>query len=276
MLEKIRYMNHFGEEVQFGSGGIYVQENNLRDYAWTYKSHNDKISSFSRGIQEKTIPIVIKCETVEEATAAKNALYEIMEKDVLMKEYGKIIIGDYYMKCYVLGSTKEEYLLSGTRINIKLRVVTDCPYWIKETEFHFLPRNRRPDEDTGSLDFENDFPYDYTSTLLNMAVVNTGFIGSNFRMIIYGGCVNPEINIAGHLYNVNVDLSPNEYVVIDSVKKTITMTRYNGTQVNVFNSRNKESYIFKEIPSGNNMVSWNNDFGFDIILLEERGEPKWI
>jgi hypothetical protein len=53
------------------------------------------------------------------------------------------------------------------------------------------------------------------------------------------------------------------------------VTRNDGTTVNHFNDRNKASYIFEKIPPGNNAITWPGGFGFDVILMEERSEPKW-
>ena len=39
--------------------------------------------------------------------------------------------------------------------------------------------------------------------------------------------------------------------------------------------RNKDSYIFEKIQPGTNYVIIDGDFGVDIILMEERSEPKW-
>jgi alginate O-acetyltransferase complex protein AlgI len=33
--------------------------------------------------------------------------------------------------------------------------------------------------------------------------------------------------------------------------------------------------VFEKIPSGNNIVVWDGNWGFDITLFEERSEPKW-
>ena len=84
-----------------------------------------------------------------------------------------------------------------------------------------------------------------------------------------------SVYIAGHAYTVNCDAETGEYITIDSVAKTITKTAKDGTITNIFNLRGRESYIFEKIPTGEISVSWDGDFDIDIILLEERSEPKW-
>lgn len=270
MLEKLIYKNHRNEEISIGHDGIYVRESDLHDYAWTVKSKNDRISSFKKGVVKKTIPIVIKCTSEEEGIRVRNSLFEAAEKDVLAMQYGRIIIGDYYLKCYVTGSKKSDYLKNKNHMQVSLTINTDMPFWIKETTTTFY------DDTSGGeyLDYNSDFPMDYASTMHQKTLNNSNFIPSNFRMVIYGECVNPSITIAGHEYRVNVTVSANEYLTIDSAEKTIILTHTDGTTENYFHARNRASYVFEQIPTGISNVE-SGSFIFDITILEERSEPKW-
>lgn len=274
MLERFNYINHMNETLEFGRTKLFVNENDLRDFAWEITSKNGRISGFKKGIVSKTIPIIIKCDSIEEGIALKNKLFEVLEKDVLAVKHGRIIIGDYYLKCFVTESSKKEYLINKSYMQVTLKVSTDFPYWIKETKSIF---NYGSTEEAGAdLDFNRDTPYDYSSNLIGKQLFNSNFVPSNFRMNIYGICVNPKINIAGHIYEVTADIGASEYLTIDSVNKTITLKKANGTTENLFNKRGRENYIFEKIPTGSLNVSANGIFSFDVILLEERGEPKWI
>lgn len=274
MLERIEYKNHLNEVISFGENGIFVNENDLRDFLWSYTSKNNRLSGFKKGIVKKTLDVIIACNSEAEGIAKRNSLFEVCEKDVLAKQHGKIIIGDYYMRCFVPGSTKSEYLVSKQQMKVKLTIVTDFPSWIKETTHVF----RRLNSTVGggsNLDYPHDFSFDYASELGNETLRNEDFVATNFRMIIYGACTGPEIHIAGHSYNIATAIEANEYVIIDSIEKTIVLVRNNGERVNCFNDRSRKSSIFEKIPVGINPVVWEGDFGFDITLLEERSEPKW-
>lgn len=270
MLEKFTYKNHINETIEFGSGGLYVNENDLRDFAWDISTKNGKITSFNRGVVSKTIPVVILSGNAKEL---KNRLFEVYEKDVLAKKHGKINIGDYYLKCFITASSKSSYLQSKKHTEIELTISTDYPYWVKETKFTFGYGIYSPGK---NLDFNNDFAYDYTSNMLGKELNNTGIMPVNFQMIIHGACENPTINIGGHIYSVNVSLARNEYLTIDSITKKIVLKHTDGRETNCFNLRNRESYIFEKIPVGVNLVSITGEFKFDVTLLEERSEPKWI
>lgn len=278
MLEKFQYMNHVGEIFNFGSSGIFVNTSELHDYEWKVNSVGNRISSISREVSTRKLPVVIMCNSEAEGIAARNKLLEVVEKDVLAMKHGKIVIGNYFFKCFVTQSKKSNYLISKKLMELDLLLTSDFPYWVKETTTSFQAENQPMllSAGLGGLDFSYDFPYDFFNNISTTILSNPGFVPSNFRLIIYGSTENPSININGHVYQVNCSVDYGEYLTIDSVNKTIQLTKGNGEVVNYFNERNKTSYIFEKIPVGQCSVTWDGNFGFDVVLLEERSEPKWI
>lgn len=272
-VEKVKYINHLNEVLEFGTGGLYVNKNELHDFVWSVVSKNDRISGFKKGVVSKTIPFIVACQTEEEGIRMRNRLFEVCEKDVLAQKHGRFVIGDYYMRCFVIQSKKKSYLDSKQSMTIQAKISTDFPYWVKETITTF---GYGKGKQGTNMDYSRDYPSDYTSNLLGQELNNTGFVPVNFRMNIYGPCENPKVTIAGHEYEVFTAFESNEFMTIDSINKTILLTHTDGTKENCFNLRNKGSYIFEKIPVGVNTVAANSDFKFDITLLEERGEPKWI
>ena len=273
MLEKITYKNHINETLDFGTFPMFVNANDLHDFAWQITSKNDKIFTFQKGIVTKTMPIIIKCNSGEEGIEVRNRIFEVAEKDVLAQQHGRLYIGNYYLKCYITGSTKTNYLIDKNYMQLSLTVQTDYPEWIKETK---LPYSQLDDETAAYLDFPFGCSFDYANELLNGIIENTNFVASNFRLTIHGQISSPTLYISGHEYSVDVDVADDEYLTIDSVAKTIVLTKINGEQVNCFNKRNRDSYIFEKIPAGTNAFSSPNEsIYFDITLLDERSEPKW-
>lgn len=120
-----------------------------------------------------------------------------------------------------------------------------------------------------------DYPYDYAMSLVSGKIVCDSIGSSNFRLLIYGEAVNPSVVIGGHTYAINGTVGKGETLLIDSQKKTITLTTATGTKVNWFNKRNRSHYIFEPIPAGVNGVTWSGEFGFDLSVIEKRSEPKW-
>ena len=274
MLEQFIYQNHENEIIRFGEEGVFVNENSLRDFEWKVVSNNNRISNLQKQITTRSIPIVIICGSEEEGLKKKNKLFEVLEKDALKVQHGRIILGEYYIKCFCTGSKKTGYLESKRELHTTLTISTDQPNWINETMTVFRDAGHRQDKGK-NLDYRRDYISDYTSEFKNKTLVNRNFTESNFRIVIYGPVINPKIYIAGHEYAVNVEISDNEHLTIDSIERKIELTRYDGTVINAFGDRNKASYIFQKIPAGNCIVTWDNSFGFDVVLCEERSEPKW-
>lgn len=278
MLEKAKYINHLGEVIAFGDG-IFINYSELHDYSWDYQNDNNRISLFERGIVTKSIPVVVACTTEKQGLKAINNLMELTEKDILAKEPGRLYIGEYYLNCYIKGSSKANYLVKKGYLEAKLELVSDTPEWVSETKFHFQygSGSSIAAGDIGqNLDYPYDYPYDYASTITATDINNRGFAASEFRMILYGSCSDPVIYINEHKYALDMTVAGGEYVTIDSKKKTITLTKKDGSTVNCFKNREKDSYIFEKIPSGSSAVTWEGLYEFDVILLEERSEPKWI
>lgn len=272
MFEQLRYKNHINEVIDFGKDGIFVNIGALHDYEWKATSKGNKISKLSRGVQTRKLPVVIMCNTEEEGIAARNKLFETFEKDALALQHGQIIIGNFYFKCFVTKSTKSDYQRSKRFMTLTLTLSSDYPYWVNESLKHFAVSKEAGD----GLDYPFDYAFDYFTDITSTTLNNTNFVATNFKLIVYGACSNPAINIAGHTYQVDCTVGEGEYLTIDSTTKKIFVTRNDGSVINHFNDRNKNSYVFEKIPAGQNPVTWNGDFGFDVILMEERSEPKWI
>lgn len=275
MLEKFKYINHLGEILEFGTGSLFANENDLHNYEWDVLTVGDKISSFKRGIVSKSIPVLIKCDTAEKGIEMRNKIFEIAEKDVLANKPGKIVVNDAYLKCFVVGSSKSEYLIHKQYMRLDLSIQTDSPGWIQEEKNIF--RMQKNESESLYLNYPHSFPFDYGNSLSIKEIRNTAFSDSDFELIIYGAVVNPIINIGGIIYAVNVEIDSNEYLTIDSMNKTIVLTKNNGEKVNCFNLRSRENYVFTKIPPGNHMISTSdNQLNFDVVLKHERSEPKWI
>lgn len=273
MLEQLKYKNHLNEVFEFGKDGIFVDTNTLHDYEWSVTKKNERISALTRKISKRKLPVKIVCATEAAGIAARNRLFEVVERDVLAMKHGQIIFGDYYFKCFVTASKKNSYQVSKQIMEATLTLTTDYPYWVKESTVSFS--TEAVASTAGNLDHPYDYPYDYYSNLQAQPVTNTGFSASNFRLIIYGPCTSPSITIAGNTYKVNCTVNDGEYLTIDSSEKKIYTTDANGEVTNQFNNRSREDYIFEKIPTGSHTVSWDGSFGFDVVLLEERSEPKW-
>lgn len=124
--------------------------------------------------------------------------------------------------------------------------------------------------------WEFNYDYDFGSTTSSRKEMQfDGSTDVNFRMVIHGAAVNPTININGHIYQVNTSINDGEYIVIDSVERTVTL--YSGiAEINLFDLRYKQSDIFEPIDATEMTVNWGGSYEVDLILYLERSEPRWV
>lgn len=253
MLEQVKYINHLNETLRFGDDDIYVNSNRLHDFVWSIISQNDKISGFDRTIHTKSFPVRIMALSEEEGILKRNKLFEIPEKDVLAVQPGKLVVGGFYLPCYVTSSSKSFYSIEGKYLYADLVVTTDSKFWVSERFFSY-------DE------------------IVNEGIDNDGFTDANFQVNIYGPAENPEFTISGHTYLVNTAVQSGETLTIDSRKEKVYITDQNGYTRSVFNYRDRDSWIFEKIPPGTAMAVSPQRIlnGMDLTIYQERSEPKWV
>lgn len=275
-LNNFVYENHLGKRFDSLANGMYLAHGDILDYSWNFDVINNRISRFYRPVTTKGLPLVVIGKTAAEAKEARNRLLEIVEADINAILPGKIYIGEYYTSGFITASKKSKYLFNERYCNLNLEFTTANPAWFTERTYIFVKENDDNAVATYGVDYPFDYSFDYATTVKNKRI-NGGDIGnSKFRMKIYGDATNPTINIGGHIYSVNGTIKKGESLLIDSINKTITLTTTTGQKVNWFDKRNRESYIFEPIPPGNSSVNYGGAFGFDLTVIEERSEPKWI
>lgn len=274
-MDNIKYVNHLGEELAFGANGLYINASELHDFSWDVLSVHDKISGFDRGIQTKSIPVRVLCTSAENGIARKNALFEIPEKDVLTGKNGTLYVNGYACDCFVIESKKERYNIVDWYMEVELTIVTDRPYWyIENTNEIEIDPTWEPE--VAGIDFAFDFPFGFGAIRYReTSVTNESFFDTKFRIVIRGKASSPSVFINDHEYNVDVDISEGDTLIIDSVIQKVYIERAGGTQENAFDRRDRESYIFQSIPAGELTVMWDNTFDFDLVLVEQRSEPRW-
>lgn len=272
MRDRFIYENHLGQ--RFDEDCVYLNYSDLRDYSWSCDTMNSRIARFYHSITERKLPLVIVCKTGDEATAIKNRLFEIAEVDIMAMIPGKIYSGEYYTQGYITASAKSKYLINRRFCKNDLTLTSDDPAWYREKAKSFVPMSGESIA-VGGTDYPYDYPYDYSVSQMGQAIVCDSISSNAFRMRIYGPATNPSIVIGGHTYSINGTIGAGETLLIDSPTKKITLNKANGSKENWFDNRNRESYIFQPIPSGQHTVIWNETFGFDLTIIEKRSEPRW-
>lgn len=277
MLENFIFENHLGQRFEGLANGVYLNSNDLRDYRWNYETINSRISRFYRKTTDRKLPLTVICKTEDEAVNVKNRLMEIAEVDIEAMLPGKIIVGDYYTKGYITASVKSRYAIKKRFCRIVLTLTSEDPVWYREETYSFFSNGETntPDASDVGTDYPWDYKWDYTISQSANRIACNSVRDNAFRMKIYGEITNPAVTIGGHLYAVDGAVKAGETLLIDSLTKTITLTKATGEKENWFDMRDRTSYIFEPIPPGQHLVIKNGTFGVDLTVIEKRSEPKW-
>lgn len=221
---------------------------------------------------EKTVSIDVFGKRDEFISNMEN-LYNIIAVDSENGVYGKLYVNDTYLRCMASRSKKsgwKGYVYSEADITFKAPSLE----WIQEAKKSFFPQEEAVS--TEGLDFDFDFEFDFAENKRGVEQWNIDHVtSSDFRMIIFGPCINPKILINGYPYEVSATLEKQEYMVIDSSEQTIMKHMANGAITNLFDNRGFDYSIFEKIPYGLLTINWSGDFGFDLTLFLKRREAKW-
>ena len=274
---KIYYRNHVGQTVDLMEWPYRISGSDLFDYGWKYENRsslNPKITRFYHDIVEKSVEICISARNLTTYNQAMMNLLEVTEKDVLSLKPGRLYVDDTFLSCYFISSKKANWHPGVTFLTNGFTVVSESGKWIREVKTSYIAGGQSSSDDS-YMDYAYDYAYDYSSSSGWAAFDNPGYAPADFEMTIHGPCENPEVLIAGHSYSVACELLAGEYLRIDSMNRKVYKVRVNGEQVNQFGMRNRESSVFEKIPVGNCGIAWDGSFSVDIVLYEERSEPRW-
>lgn len=267
----IKYVNSENKEIVLNKKPYKVLLSDLTDYEWEFVENNSRIICFTKDIVEKELNIDIISNSKAITQEYGNRLNECFEQDICSNIPGKIYIDDFYMMCFVKSCQKIKRG-SGVIQSYEYKIVTDYPFWIKEHPYYFKT------SDVTSVNnkrYANKYAYRYANGLNNTYLINEHYAECNFRLNIYGPCVKPSVYIGGYEYHVDTVLEAGEYLEIDSAAETVTKILNSGIKVNAFHYRSFENSVFRPIQVGRREVFWDGKFDFDLILFEERSEPKW-
>lgn len=276
-MKDISYVNSRGTKLDLLKPPYLLQTGELFDYEWGYNSvvsysGQGKITSFSKEIKERPLTLSILNYSRESYERAIDLFFETVDFDVLNRSPGKLYVGDQYQKCYIITSEKTGWEYDIELLDNTVTYVTEKSVWITEHPYYFKSSEILS---TNNKRYPGRYAYRYANGLTNTSVTNEHYAECNFRLIIYGPCSNPAIYVGGYGYLFKIVLEEGEYLEVDSAAETVTKYMTSGIKVNAFNNRNFEDSVFRPIQTGRQEVNWNGRFDFDLVLLEERSEPKW-
>ena len=278
MIE-IKYASSDGKEYNLVGDRMRATSGYFHEYEWKPMTTDQEIGVDVYGFEKepKTYQITLTFRgPLEERKAKMDELTNSFEYDIVNKTPGRIWFGRYYIDCYIKDTASKVSATKNNWTDMEIGIYCPYPMWAVEETKNFYPDSADKAEQYEFLDYPYGYPYDYSrpSSGTQHWYVDH-YRSSNFRMTIYGPCANPRITIAKQIYQVYDTLETNEYIEINSRKKTIIKRLANGTEQNIFYKKATGNSVFTEIPAGDLLISWSGEFGFDITVFKERSAPEW-
>lgn len=276
-MKDIYYVNSNNERIDLLESPYMLQTGELFNSSWSYESKDRigggaKITSIRKKLEERSLILSIVNYGPDSYEQAVDHLHEVLDIDVLNQAHGRLYVGEMYIECYVIASKKSEWEYDAEYMDVELTVVLENPMWIGKNAYTFHSYGIASSDNKR---YPGSYPYRYANGLSSNYIINPHFTDANFQLIIYGPVVNPQVTIGSTPYLVNIVLEEGEYLIIDSRSETITKVMNKGERINAFHNRQKGRKFFQKIPPGRQLIAWTGKFDFDLIIFEERGEPRW-
>lgn len=288
MIE-LKYVASSGNEYHLNTDGILTRAANYHAWSWaprgTDLKYGQRVADFGRDAVTYQAELVFNATRLARRSMI-DAMHLDMEKDIRDMKPGRIYWRDWYIECYINGSSTAPDDIGAWTDNT-IEIFCPYPFWIREETRSFLPSSQsmagsaiagsaQASGGSEGLDYPYDYPYDYFIGNPGAETwVRTHPFAANFKLTIYGAVQDPQIYINSHEYSFAGGLSATQYAVIDSRNNTIVKYFANGATQNYFDRRNKVSNIFEKIPGGSLDIVWSGAFGFDLTIYDERSEPTW-
>ena len=277
-MAEIYYQSAQGRKIEFGHGAYYLQRaTSLMSHKWDYVNSDyvNKIEAFSMNFVEKDFTIaVIALKDSDYAKALKD-LSDVFDSDVKNLTCGRLYVGNDYLNCYIIECNQSTYDRRGNVVIKPFKLIAEDGQWIREKLYVSTDETAEGEgEPPIGLDYEHDFEYDYTFESSD-TIYNESVGGMDFKMVIYGVAEYPEVTIGTNVYFVETTLEANERLEIDSINKTVRKYDALGNFTSVFSLRDREHYIFEQIPTGISGIARNGSYDVHLTVYEYRSEPEW-
>jgi len=306
IIPSIAYENHLGYKVRLNYGyragypegspvfmevGTLLLENDLLNYDWSLETadspdgYGGRVIGFRRGVTMKKVPVQIWTRTNAQDPGGffnggeeiyKDNVYwlqKIFDADIIAKKPGKLYVGDWWVKAYVVASEKTEWNDDLPYMINTLTFAIESAYWNME-EWYSFPAY----ETMGGSGFRypGKYPAKYCMTG-GVKYIRPWLYDRELPMVItvYGPAQNPAFTIAGNVYTVLTEITEGERLVIDQLERTVHKITATGDVVNEFNNRGKESSVFEPLPAGywEIPVYYSGNFAFEVKLYTQVTEP---
>lgn len=285
MRTDIAYVNGLGERLELGgsSESLHYFEHGIRDWEWSWgEGVGGSVTGFSRRgdkPREVSLPVGIAAATGAEGMDLRNLVESIGEYDVLSGVAGRLLVGDWYLRCWLVGCEPTDYWMDDRFAEMGLTLLVEDPGWVREHATHLVPETGSDGSGTG-FDYPHDFPLEFAREGVSKSVYVGGLEPRDFLWRAYGPCEDPWVRIGGDLHGVNVDVPAGHRLEVDSRSRTAVLVSPDGSTQGVYDMRvpgaeGSGTYLFERVPLGESSLSWDNSHELDFVTYEVRSSCPW-
>lgn len=270
------YTNCEGEELHFGKGALHYREHDLFGGSWDFTTADNQITTRTLKAATKDFPITIAGGDLE----TRERVYSVFEKDAAQGKLGTFTYGDWELQAVAQEQSLDKWWIDDGLEERKIKLLSPRPYWVRHELHQFVPSSASPISDYWGGDYPLGYPYGYPVPGFQYTIDTDTFGAAEFVWRVYGAAVNPYIIIDGNRYEVDVTVPTGSYLEVDTQERTIDLVNQKGERMSCLNSRvrggeGSGTYVFKRIPTGRHYINSAENLAFDIIVYNERTQPKW-
>lgn len=279
----VKYTNNRENSVTLTEYPYFIDIEPLYDYKWSYKSRDASsgsvVKGFYKDITDKSLTLRVFGNNRAERNAAIDELNSIFEVDIFDNKAGKITVGPWYTYGYITASDTSDWQYGAAVAEKKVTLTSERQAWysvLKRTSW-----GNKVQTSAAAFDkqYEPSYLYDYDYTNgagSQLILTNPSVNASEFVLTVQGAATSPYLKIGENVYHITADVPAGAVLVVDSTKKTALMTQADGTVINMFSARDADYNIFARIESGANPVVYDGTFLWQLDVIEERSEPRWL
>ncbi len=275
-MDQLKYISA-AKRVTVGLDGDAIYSGtaeDVRSYAWNYELQVRGIAAPILKAKKATIKVTaLELDELDALRRAANA-------DIKAGIAGVMVAQKCWEQhAFVTGTKLDKLNVDGTaECSIEAVLIDGC--WRKKHTKQFIAQAAQPSK-TGK-DYPHAYPFDYAAQEPFAQTLDFGQSDAiSFRLTIYGPANDPCVIVGGNHYQLRTSILAGDFVVVDSLKKTVELHSQVGSVTNIFDKAERGrglgrgSYIFEPIKQGEQIVRWDGSFNFTLEYFEEESIPPW-
>lgn len=218
MHEHLTYFSSStGQYIHLGDKyGSPIMYNNLRNYSASYNSSNGRITSWNnKTVTSKSFTVKWILDTEDQNIDYRRTFQNLIDLDIEYNMPGRLYFEDqYYINCFIYAQEMSDTLIDGRYSVSKFNVVTEDPYFYKDTELRSVPKR-----DDGDVEPNTGMVDGCVGCELEMVILANGNTTPVCELYWYD-----ENKIRAYIYTYglnNYPILPNDALEIDTYKKTV-------------------------------------------------------